>query len=99
VVEGPGCIRLHMVERRPNGFAEIWSLNELPGVRRAIGAPIDQPGQGICSTGGPAGIHVTADGRIEIKVSVRFDPFERTVPAYTYTVAWNGSRYALTEER
>jgi hypothetical protein len=86
------CARVHVLERRDDGLHEIWSLSKLP-----------LPGRGasereLCGQGGATRVRVTGDGKIVIEVPMRMDPFERSVPVSSYTFAWDGSAYSLTEE-
>jgi hypothetical protein len=95
LVEGP-CVKLHVIERRSHGFAEVWSLSALPDPPWKPGARASRPGRGICPQAPrPPNAHATADGRIVLEVPILLDAFQRTLPADTYSFAWDGSRYVL----
>lgn len=97
LVEGL-CVKLHVIERRDNGFAEVWSLSALPSPAWKPEAG-NHPGRGICPQAPrPPSVHATADGRIVLEVPIMRDAFQRTLPAETYTFAWDGAKYALVND-
>jgi hypothetical protein len=97
-VEGQPCVNLHVLERLANGFVEVWSLSALP--RPISGVPPTTLGKqrGICPLAPllPRA-RATTEDQIVLEVPVLLDPFQRTLPPYTYVFAWDGSRYALLE--
>lgn len=92
------CIKLHVIERRDDGFTEVWSLSALPSPACKPEAG-SRAGRGICPQAPrPPSAHATADGRIVLEVPTMLDAFQRTLPADTYTFAWDGVKYALVND-
>jgi hypothetical protein len=98
LVEGP-CVKLHVLERRGNDFAEVWSLGALPNPSWKPDAPANRPNRGICPQAPrPPNAQATADGRIVLDVPILLDAFQRTLPVDTYTFAWDGAKYVLMND-
>ena len=103
LVEALGqCVRLHVLERTVSEFKEVWSssgitTNETPGRETVLSREIETGRrQGFCSQAPrAASAHATADGRIVVEVPILFDLWEKTIPVYTYSFAWDGSKYVL----
>ncbi|SPE26943.1 hypothetical protein SBA3_1330008 [Candidatus Sulfopaludibacter sp. SbA3] len=95
-----GCIRLHVLERTSDHFAELWTNSEIPRQNPSIFDERKAPGQWICGHAprGPSA-HATEDGQIIVEVPVLLDISQRSLPVYTYKYAWNGRTYSLLDER
>jgi len=94
------CMRVHVFERTGSIFQEVWSLTGLPPRDWPIGAEAKPSGPGICPQGPrPPNVQATPEGRIIVEVPVLFDPFQRSMPANTFSFEWDGSKYVLVEDR
>ena len=98
---GP-CVRVHVLAHAATDFKEIWSSgtvsNPAPSRSRSLVETGTDPGRGFCSEAPrPATAYATPGGRIVVQVPVLLDPFERSIPMYSYTFAWDGSKYALQD--
>ena len=93
------CMRLHVFERTAGAFREVWSLSDMPGPDWPIGATASSSGRGICQQGPRSpSVHATSEGRIVLEVPILSDPFQRTVPAATFSFAWDGSKYIRLDD-
>jgi hypothetical protein len=88
---GGACTRVHVLQRKDDGFAEVWTLTRLP---HHIWGVTEGPQSGTGCLAGTA--HATPDGGIVLEVRVHNDPFQRTIPTDTYVFQWKGSKYELT---
>lgn len=93
------CMRVHVVERKANGFSEVWLLSDVPAHSWSFSDTSDRPGRGFCPAAAKSpGVHVTAQGAIVLEVPVLMDPFERSAPVSTYTFRWDGGKYLLADD-
>ena len=98
-VEAGPCLKLHVLERGAKGLVEIWSLGELPESMNGAPSVKSQSQGGICPQATrPPRAHATTEGRIILEVPVLTDPFQRSLPPYTYVFAWNGGKYMFIDE-
>lgn len=98
LVEGP-CVKVHVIERRADGFTEVWSLKQLPSPAWKPDVAASRSSCGIYPQAPrPPSAHAAADGRIVLEVTVLMDAFQRTLPVDTYSFAWDGAKYVLVND-
>ena len=90
------CLVLHVFERGPSGFREIWSLSAVPSPDSLFGPSESTQSQRICAQAPiPPRVRGTADARIVLEIPVLDDPSQRAFPPYIYSFSWDGSVYKL----
>ena len=93
------CFGAHVLVRKPEGFAEVWSLNDEPRPPWTSGGTRSRSASGLClqAPGKGPSVHAEGGDRIVLEVPVLADPFLRTTPVNRYRFAWNGRTYELQE--
>jgi|HubBroStandDraft_6_1064221.scaffolds.fasta_scaffold622498_2 hypothetical protein len=88
------CLVLHVFERAPSGFKEVWSLDHVPSINSPFGPKESAQSQRICAQAPiPPRVHGTMDARIVLEIPVLADPSQRSIPPYVYSFTWDGNAY------
>lgn len=99
LVEG-FCLRVHVYERKGEGFAEVRAVTDIPDPDKSIAGPGNHPGRCIGIRAPiPPSAHATPDGKIVVEVPVLTELFVRPIPVSTYTFVWDGTTYRWDESR